>query len=243
MSAATALGADPVGAVLFDLDDTLFAQSAWLDGAWTAVAERAAANGVDPDDLEPALRSIAAQGSARGGIIDRALERIGRTDVDVGPLVAAFSAHAPRRLDLAPGVSAALQTLGSRVPLGLVTDGNPTIQRAKVTALGVADHFAVMVFSDELGREHRKPDPLPFLTALRALDVEPALAVYVGDRPEKDVAGALGIGMRCIRVCTGEYATAPDHPEATAVVDDAVAAIDMVLDLVPLPAMGAPPTG
>ena len=109
------------------------------------------------------------------------------------------------------------------------------IQRAKLVALGLDDHFAVVVFSDELGREHRKPDPLPFLTALRGLDVQPGDAVYVGDRPEKDVAGALGVGMRCIRVRTGEYASTPDGPEPSAVVDDAVVAIGMVMALIPAP--------
>ena len=38
----------------------------------------------------------------------------------------------------------------------------------------------------------------------------PADVVHVGDRPAKDVAGAHAVGMRCLRVRTGEYADSPD---------------------------------
>jgi putative hydrolase of the HAD superfamily len=220
-----------VRAVLFDLDDTLYPQSDWLDGAWAAVAAEAAAQGVDPGALEAELRSVAAQGSARGRIIDRALGRIGRHDVDVAPLVARFAAHAPEHLDPYPGVADALADLGRRTPLGLVTDGDPGIQRAKVAALGLAPVFTVVVLSDEFGREHRKPSPVPFRAALDALGVAATDAVYVGDRPDKDVRGACDAGIRSVRVRTGEYASRPDDPEPWASVADALAAIELVSEL------------
>ena len=65
-----------------------------------------------------------------------------------------------------PGVADGLVALGERFQLGLVTDGHPAGQRAKLRALGLDRVFDVEVYSDEFGREHRKPDPLPFLTAL-----------------------------------------------------------------------------
>jgi putative hydrolase of the HAD superfamily len=40
--------------------------------------------------------------------------------------------------------------------------------------------------------------------------VRPGEALFVGDRPDKDVAGAAAAGMACIRVLTGEYAGLPD---------------------------------
>jgi putative hydrolase of the HAD superfamily len=40
--------------------------------------------------------------------------------------------------------------------------------------------------------------------------VAPQEALFVGDRPDKDVAGAAAAGMACIRVLTGEYAGLPD---------------------------------
>ena len=156
-----------IGAVLFDLDDTLYPQAAWLDGAWDAVAARAAEMGVPEAPFADALRTIAAQGTDQGRIIDRALAWCGAPDVPVAPLLEAFRSHAPEQLEPYPGVREGLAKLARRVPLGIVTDGDPLVQHAKLRALGF--DAMVVVFSDELGREHRKPDPAPFERALETL--------------------------------------------------------------------------
>jgi putative hydrolase of the HAD superfamily len=216
------------GAVLFDLDDTLYPQRSWLSGAWRAVATRAVDYDVDPDALLRALLAVSAQGTDRGRIIDRALDLVGATEVPVAPLVDAFRRHAPERLDTYPGTHRALALLACRVPLALVSDGDPLIQRNKLRALGLGGRFSAIVLSDELGREHRKPDPLSFHVALETLGVEPADAVFIGDRPEKDIAGAVAAGVRAIRVHTGEYAGSPDVPAPWASVRDVVAAIGLL---------------
>jgi len=217
-----------IEAVLFDLDDTLFDQRTWLTGAWRAVAAVGAARGLDDEALLVALADIAAEGSAAGRIIDRALARLGVEASDVTPYVEAFRDHQPPRLPLYPGVADALARARARLPIGLVTDGEVRIQRAKLAALGLTDAFDVVVFSDALGRDRRKPHPAPFLTALGALGTEPARAVYVGDRPDKDVAGAIGAGLAPVRVRTGEYAAQPDLPAprlSVAGVPEAVGAV------------------
>jgi putative hydrolase of the HAD superfamily len=214
-----------IQAVLFDLDDTLFEQRHWLDGAWRAVSRAASAWGVDADALHRALLDVAAEGSDRGRIVDRAVARVGAGAVPVGPLVDAFRAHRPATLPLLPCAREALAGLRSRVPVGLVTDGDVAVQRAKLAALALDDAFDVVVLSDELGRGFRKPHPAPFLTALDRLGVRAAATVHVGDRPEKDVAGALAAGLRPVRVRTGEYRHLPDRPRPWAGADDVVGAI------------------
>ena len=141
------------------------------DGAWTAVAARAAEWNTPAASFARQLAAVAAEGTDRGRIIDRALARLGRVDVPVAPLVDAFRALAPDRLEPSPGVMEGLTALGQRVPLGLVTDGWPDGQRAKVRALGLDGMFAVEVYSDDFGREHRKPAAMPFLHALAQLGV------------------------------------------------------------------------
>jgi putative hydrolase of the HAD superfamily len=230
-----------IAAVLFDLDDTLYDQRQWLDGAWKAVAGRAGEWGAaDPVALEAALRAAADDGSDRGGIIDNALVAVQASAVPVAPLVAAFRAHEPTRLDPYPGVATALQTLADRVPLGLISDGDPLVQRAKLQALGLGVYFTTLVFSDEYGRAHRKPDPLPFQVAIGALGVDPGDAVYVGDRPAKDVAGPAAVGMRAIRVRTGEWCDLPDDARGWASVDTVLDAIEILhAELPPVSAVTA----
>jgi putative hydrolase of the HAD superfamily len=215
-----------ISAVLFDLDDTLYPQAAWLDGAWSAVAARGATVGVPEAELLAALHAIAALGTDRGRIIDRALERCGYATVAVAPLVDAFREHRPVWLDCYPEVAEALHALSTLIPVGIVTDGDPLIQRGKVRALGL--DVDVVVCSDDDGRERRKPDPLPFRRALDALGVDASQAVFVGDRPDKDVAGAIAAGMRAVRVRTGEHAALPDEPAPWRSVARAADAIRML---------------
>ncbi len=217
-------------AALFDLDDTLYEQVSWSSGAWDAVVA-GAAHAVEPRSLRAALRAVSREGNHQGAVIDRALARVGHADLAVAPLVARFRAHAPTRLTPYPGVVDALAALRAHLAIGLVSDGNPTIQRNKLRALGLESQFDIVVFSDELGREHRKPSPVPILAALVGLGVDPRDAVYVGDRPDTDVAAAAAAGVRAIRVRTGEYADCPDEPQPWATAPDAVSAIDGLLRL------------
>ena len=221
----------PLRAVLFDLDDTLFEQETWLSGAWDAVAAAARPQQVEYLALRTALSDMCAERSGSGTIIDRALVRVGRSDIAVAPLLARFRAHAPERLTPYRGVIDALEALRTHVAIGLVTDGNPTIQRNKLRALGLEARFDIVVLTDELGREHRKPSPVALLAALTALGVDARDAVFVGDHPEKDIAAAAAAGMRAIRVRTGEYARVPDDPRPWATAPDVVTAIEGLLEL------------
>ncbi|MGD9990296.1 HAD family hydrolase [Pseudonocardia sp.] len=229
----------PIRAVLVDLDDTLYPQARFLELAWRAVADRGAALGLDRTPLLHALRDIAAQGSARGGIIDRALARVGAPTDLVPELLVAFRGVDPGRLEPYPGVVDALAALHARVPVAIVTDGEVPGQRRKVAALDVAHLVDAVVYSDSAGRGYRKPHPRPFTDALWMLDVAARDAVMIGDRPEKDVAGAVGAGLRAVRVGTGEYATAPDHPATWRRAATFADAVDALLPLLAPPDQGA----
>jgi putative hydrolase of the HAD superfamily len=220
-----------IRAVLFDLDDTIYPQAEWLRGAWRAVSKAAAALGLDPGALESALVSICAEGSDRGRIIDRALAHTGAPETPLASLIEAFRSHAPRSLTPYPGARAALNRLRREVPVGLVTDGDVGIQHDKLRALGLSEAFDVVVLSDAMGRGLRKPHPAPFQRALAALGACAEEAVYIGDRPDKDVAGAAAAGVRAIRVFTGEYASVPGTHEPWASAHDVVEAIELVRSL------------
>ena len=244
MSAPATTAQRVVRGVLVDLDDTLHPQAAFLDAAWRAVAAAGADCGLEPDALLAALRWEAAAGSDRGGIVDRALGRVGGEGGLVPELVAAFRAVRPSRLTPYPGVPGALAVLRARVPVALVSDGDVAGQERKIAALGLADAFDAVVLSDRRGRAYRKPHRRPFEEALRALGVTAADAVMIGDRPEKDVAGAAALGLRAVRVGTGEYAEHPDHPATWFRCDGFAAAVARLLPHLPRPGVsGGIPTG
>ena len=219
-----------IEAVLFDLDDTLYPQAQWLEGAWGKVCASAMRWGVKPEVLQPAIRSVAAEGSAGGGIIDRTLALLDVEHVPVAELVAAFRAHTAPVLVPYPGARDLLRALRSRVPVGLVTDGYEATQRSKVSSLNLDDAFDVVVYSDQWGRQFRKPHPKPFTLALDALAVAPEQAVFVGDHPVKDVEGPQAIGMRSVRVRTGEYSCMEGSMQPWATVATLVDAADTLIN-------------
>jgi putative hydrolase of the HAD superfamily len=73
-----------------------------------------------------------------------------------------------------------------------------TTLRKLLERFGLLASFAHATFSDEVGV--RKPDTEIFALTLRALRVEAAAAVHVGDDPILDVLGARRAGLRTIQV-------------------------------------------
>jgi len=93
-----------------------------------------------------------------------------------------------------PGRRDLLDWLTGRYRLGVVSnfDYTPTVERILGEA-GLLDRFEAIVVSDAVG--WRKPSAAIFETAFAWLGVGPAECLFVGDRPEIDVAGAKGVAM------------------------------------------------
>lgn len=82
----------------------------------------------------------------------------------------------------------------------------------------ILDLLPVRIYSCE--QEHVKPHPAIFENALQQIGVEAGQAVYVGDRPDIDVRGAQGAGMRAVLIHT-PYQDAPlDEVVPDAVIDE-----------------------
>jgi putative hydrolase of the HAD superfamily len=234
VTAAPAWDGPPPLAVVVDLDDTLYPQATHLAGAAAEVAAAAGAAGLDGARVHASLVRELAAGSDRGGTIDRALLAAGVPAGDltalVPPLVAAFTAHAPASLPPYPGVTRALAALGAVVPVGCLTDGNPVIQQAKLTATGLRPLLAEVLVTDTLGgRPARKPAPGGLRVLAARLGVPAERVLVIGDRPGKDVAVAAAVGARAVRIRQGEYARAADEPPAWAVTGDFPSAAALAL--------------
>jgi HAD superfamily hydrolase (TIGR01509 family) len=87
-----------------------------------------------------------------------------------------------------------LPALADIAPVGLVSNFpcGATLRRS-LAALGIADRFAPIVISGEVG--YVKPHPRIFEVALDALDVAPERVLFVGDNWASDMVGAHAAGM------------------------------------------------
>jgi putative hydrolase of the HAD superfamily len=222
-------------AVLFDLDDTLYPERQFVDGGFRAVARfLAPLTGEPARTLASRLRALHER-DGRGRLFDTLLGELGHpadTDLVLACLLT-YRTHRPR-LTPFPGVLEMLDAVrATEIPIGLVSDGNSAVQRRKLAALpGVNRRLDVVVLTDELGPAFAKPSPAGFRVACRLLAVEPSRAVYVGNDPRKDFAGARAGGLRTIR--TGRI---PDEGGARMVtVDEGADADTVVADVTDLAA-------
>ena len=205
-----------LGAVLFDLDETLLDDDASMQRALRLVCSGLEADhGLPPGALARAYLDVAARTWPELGNVPTA----GRPDladgwsirvwmwrealgaVDAGPDLAEEAAEryrsARRRTYRAfDDVLPTLRSLAAEYRLGVVTNGAPDTQREKLEALGLAEHLGTVVISGEAGVG--KPDPEIFRIALGALDAPPHRAAHVGDSLESDVRGAVAAGIHAV---------------------------------------------
>jgi len=190
-----------MAAVLFDLDDTLYPELAFVHSGFRAAADRLALRtGLARDRLFERMLAIH-EADGRGKIFDTLVAEIEVNDPALVPmLIFAYRSHAPRIavFDDVPPVLTALRHAGVR--LGLVTDGLASVQRRKIEALGLSGLLDAVVPTNELGPDVDKRSPIGHLVALDIMGVPPSAATYVGNDSRKDFVGARSAGLATIRV-------------------------------------------
>lgn len=97
--------------------------------------------------------------------------------------------------EIRPGTREALQRIGTRYPLGVISNADGKID-AVLGSCGIADLFASITDSGVVGYE--KPHPAIFEAALRKMTVGPEESLYVGDMYSVDYLGAKRAGMQAM---------------------------------------------
>jgi putative hydrolase of the HAD superfamily len=216
-------------AVLFDAAGTLIATARPVGESY---AELARAHGValPPERLDEAFRRILAQApplvfpEARAEEL-AGLERAWWRSVVRSTFLAADSTvrfadfegffarlwehyAAPAAWRARPGARAALRELRARgLATGVVSNFDGRLPGI-LAGLGLADALDVVTLPGEA--RAAKPDPRIFACALARLGVAAADAVYLGDDPRRDLAGARAAGLAAIDVAS--LATLADLP-------------------------------
>lgn len=183
---------DQVDAVIFDLDDTLFSEKDYVRSGYRAVA---AVFG-QVENMETKLWEAFEK---KLPAIDAVLEAEGMFDPqNKEKALQTYRSHMPT-IKLYFGVEQLLLRLKRRKKLGLITDGRPEGQWAKIQALGIAGYFEKIIVTDELGGPaYRKPNEAAFLLMQQALDVPFEKMVYIGDNAKKDFIAPQKLGMKAI---------------------------------------------
>jgi putative hydrolase of the HAD superfamily len=201
-------------AVLFDLDATLMDHDAARIAGFAAhVAERLPGvhthelarldeewrrlEALHYDEYTSGLCSFAEQRRRRVRGVHDSLGHALSSDAEADEWFASYLGHYRAQWRAFEDVVPALDALRAAHPelvLGVVTNGEGEPQRAKLAAIGVADRFATVVASGEVGVA--KPDAAIFTLACERLGVEPARTAHIGDRLDLDAQAASAAGLR-----------------------------------------------
>ena len=129
----------------------------------------------------------------------------------------------------AHGLLEAVRARGLRIGIVSNTFDPPDLVHADLASDGVSERVDAVVFSSEVGM--RKPAAEIYQAALGQLGVQPADALFVGDRVREDVQGPAALGMRtCLvtyfRVDPGDHGLADSVASSPA---EVLAAVDRTM--------------
>ena len=133
----------------------------------------------------------------RIGLLERLLKAKGNLSTKYKPspteLYNIWNETRQEKLVIDEETTALLQELKTYYRVGVVTNGDSTIQREKLTKAGVYPLIQTIV----IGGEQPKPKPYPsiFQTACALLNVPPHNCVVVGDNLHTDIQGGLNLGV------------------------------------------------
>jgi putative hydrolase of the HAD superfamily len=199
--------------LLIDLDDTLYDERLYVESGFSAVAaELASRSGRDAAEIQKAMTNELDR-SGRGHVFDYTLAELGLAAGadEITSLVALYRSHKPQ-VALYPGVAETLLRLRKRHRLAIVTDGLESMQRAKVSALGLESLVDTLVYCWK--ERAPKPEPRAFAQAIERLGGELRDAIVIGDSPHADMAAAAALGIPSIRVRSGRFASVANLPHA-----------------------------
>lgn len=180
--------------VLFDLDNTLCDHRTSLlirlDHAFRQAfpdedqRERliAASVKIATDGTEHFARLFEEEGVTSPEILDMALDR--------------YQSDRFRGLELFEDTLDAIDAVSKKYQVAIITNGPTDIQQPKIDLLEIEPLFSFILISEDTG--FWKPDPRIFELALAHAGVPAHEAIYVGDSPDHDIAGAKAAGIPAV---------------------------------------------
>ncbi len=203
--AAGSRSADPIAAIVFDVDGTLYDHARVRRAMAIELISAHALHPIKGFALMRFLKAYRrAQEDLRGSRLEGQAAEVQFRSACENSKTEAATAHsyldrwfhtAPLKHVRAagrPGLKEFLQAMKSRgLKLGVFSDYPAN---SKLEALGLNGFFDVVVSSDDREVQGFKPDPSGLLRCAERLGVSPRQVLYVGDRPEVDAECARRAG-------------------------------------------------
>ncbi len=187
-------------AIVFDLDDTLYAERDYAFSGFAAVAAAFEARLGPAREVAARLRSLF-DTADRGHIFNALLAERGLNESAdlISKMITTYRTHTPA-IHLHTDADAFLQNHRAGHKLGLITDGYAESQNRKIVALGLERRVDHTIVTDDWGRAYWKPHPRAFKTMAEQLDVPADRCVYIADNQAKDFVAPNVLGWHTVLI-------------------------------------------
>lgn len=190
-----------MNSVLFDLDNTLYAEMEYVKSGFRFVSSYLSSKyNLNNEEIFSLMIDILEK-DGRGSIFNTLLERLGLySEENIHLLVYLYRSHVPeiKLYDDVLFIFNHLRDLDFQI--GIITDGRASVQKNKVAALDLEKYVDIIIYTDKLGFENWKPSVIPYKIALELLNSSPEESFYIGDDPYKDFLGPKLMGMKTIQI-------------------------------------------
>lgn len=184
---------EDIDAVIFDLDDTLYSEIEYVKSGFKAIAK----GFPKISKMEKKLWDSFCNGEM--AINQVLINEDVFSEINLNKALELYRNHEPQ-IQLYNGVYEMLLKLKkANKKLGIITDGRPIGQRAKIKSLGIDNLFDNIIVTDELGGvEYRKPNIYSFCLMIEKLGVKFDRSIYIGDNLKKDFKAPNSLGMKTV---------------------------------------------
>jgi putative hydrolase of the HAD superfamily len=183
-------------AIIFDLDNTLYDETSYLQSIFTAFFKSYKKQDV-PDDI---MQKITPEfRCANADVLQGMLQLIQANTKQNHDEIFQLYCHHQANINLTKAVKTLLVRFKEQgFKLGVLTNGVITVQRNKVNLLSITELVDVVVYARENGASFEKPHQQAFTRVCQQLNVDTEEAIMVGDNIKCDIEGALNAGLSVV---------------------------------------------
>lgn len=181
-------------AFIFDLDDTLYSEKEYIRSGFNEVVKLV-------PYINDALEQLWKLFEKRRNVIDEFLLNNGIFSEELKQkCLSSYRNQKDPDIHFYDGVKELLTDLGKTGHfIGIITDGRPEGQWAKINKLHLKDYVDAIIVTDELGGiQYRKPNTAAFIRMKELSKVDYSESCYIGDNINKDFIAPEKLGMKYI---------------------------------------------